>query len=94
MRVSEEQQEHPVRMNRWPGKSESDKNKEVNRTNSYVLKQNNFIPPPEKMKHGGEEELIVDRDAHVTWFVKCWRYRLHCTAQETAPAQKQQLRWE
>lgn len=46
MRVSEEQQEHPVRMNRWSGKSESDKNKEVNRTTSYhyVLKQNNFIP--------------------------------------------------
>lgn len=55
MRVSEEQQKHPVRMNRWPGKSGSDKNKEVNRTNSYVLKQNNFIPPPEKMKDGGEE---------------------------------------
>lgn len=96
MRVSEEQQERPVRMNRWSGKSESDKNKEVNRTTSYpyVLKQNNFIPPPEKMKQGGEQKFIVDSDAHVTWFVKCWRYCLHRTAQETAPAQKQQLRWE
>jgi len=46
---------------------------------------------PEQMKHGGEQQLVVDGDAHVARLVEGRGNRAHGGPQGAPPAQEQEL---
>lgn len=44
------------------------------------------------MKHGGEEQFVVDGNAHVARLMEGRGHSLHGAAEGDSPAQEQQLR--
>lgn len=95
MGVREGQQQHPIRMQRGKGEPEWGK---PQRSMTLACPASDVFRHtgrarrlPEQVEHGGEEQLVVDGDAHVARFVEGGGDGPDGGPQGAPPAQEQKL---